>query len=463
MERFRLEAVACSRLRHDNVVFVTDFGFDENVGLYLVMEYLEGFTLKALLHHTDGLPVGRAARIGVQLCKAMSAAHRLSIVHRDLKPENVMILAELSRPDHVKILDFGIATVRTSDEEVGTEQQVIGTPSYMAPEQIVGGKAGTLPCVDIYASGLMLYAMLSGAPPFREGGDQQILQDHLRTRAPLVGESVAELSGSRLEALIASMLEKQPSRRPKSLDHVRDELQAALDELIEEGVEGSIYETLTMESLDAEAEATAIWNTDLSGTIRMTAVIRQIRAVSPDSSAAVLLDAIPTLETVRGEAVCLALWGILQQELLDHDADSLEFGAASDQLVLLLRAVLESHDGRELRPSQRKVFRAVKNTLPLLDRERIDALTRAMRPLVADPLFPDELAPAEHQGSWESFKAVMTTEIHLPWRRTGKRTPLDDLSLIQKLKQDVSLASIGAVLTHELRLFEEEQESEGED
>ena len=136
MERFRAEAIATSRLRHPNVVFVTDFGFDADVGLYLVMEHLGGCTLKELIHLSGALTVGRMAYIGDQLCAAMAAAHRLQIVHRDLKPENIIVLSDLSHQEHIKVLDFGIARLRDAAEE--EDEEVLGTPPYMAPEQITG-------------------------------------------------------------------------------------------------------------------------------------------------------------------------------------------------------------------------------------------------------------------------------------------------------------------------------------
>jgi hypothetical protein len=464
VERFRSEAVAASRLRHPNVVFVTDFGFDDEVGLYIVMEHLEGVTLKQLIRRKGALTVGRMARIADQLCSGMAAAHRLEIVHRDLKPENVIVLSDVARRDHVKVLDFGIARLRDQAEEEETE--VLGTPQYMAPEQIAGSAAAGKPTVDIYALGMVFYAMLTGEPAFDGPDHVRILEAQLRDTPAPVSRANPALAGSELEALIMEMLAKQPEKRPQRLEDVQERLAAAVAALVEEGVAGSSYVPPTEPEDLTKSDATAVWTGAVSGTIRMTAVLKQIRAVDPKSAAAVLLDAMPSLETIRGEALCLALWGVIQQELLEHEPGTAAFELGSDQLVLLLQAVLESHDGSNASSAQKKVFRAVRSTLPIFDDARRDAILRALRPLSANPLFPADLTETQHAGSWHAFKKVMTTEIHMPWRREkGEKPPpkpskaapakeeLARMSLMQKLKQDVSVASIGALLTHEIKLF----------
>jgi predicted Ser/Thr protein kinase len=123
-ERFRREAVACSRLRHENIVFVTDFG-----GIYLVMEYLEGVTLHTVLKRERRLRLARFARMASQLCDAISAAHRLGIVHRDLKPDNVMVLDDPALGERVKVFDFGIAHLREAGRNTGLTAvgSIVGT------------------------------------------------------------------------------------------------------------------------------------------------------------------------------------------------------------------------------------------------------------------------------------------------------------------------------------------------
>ena len=469
VERFRAEAIATSRLRHPNVVFVTDFGFDSSVGLYLVMEHLGGATLRDLIHRNGALTVGRMVHIGDQLCAAMAAAHRLEIVHRDLKPENVIVLSDLSHQEHIKVLDFGIARLRDAAEEASEE--ILGTPQYMAPEQIAGNELAALPTVDIYALGMVFHAMLTGQPAFVGDDHAAVLKAQLQQQPAPVSLSNPMLADSALEQLVLDMLAKQPERRPQNLTLVRQRLAEAIEELVEAGVAGSTYEPPALEA-DASGggDATAVWTGAVSGTIRMTAVIKQIRTVGPRSAAAVLLDAMPALETVRGETICLALWGILQQELLEHEPGSADFTLTTDQLVLLMQAILESHDGTEPSNAQLKMFRAIRITLPIIGADRRTAVLAALRPLSTSPLFPDDFIEQEHGGSWETVKRIMTAEIHLPWRRTGpdaspkpkvrksakvepSQEELAKMSLLQKLQQDVSVRSIGAVLSHEIRIF----------
>ena len=273
VDRFRSEAIAASRLRHPNVVFVTDFGFSEDLGLYIVMEHLEGFTLKALIRSAGGLTLGRMVHIGSQLCGALAAAHRLNIVHRDIKPENVMVLSDISLRDTVKILDFGIARLRDRSEE--EEEDVLGTPQYMAPEQITGRSSMVSPSVDIYALGMVFYAMLMGQPAFEGGSPQEILEAQLQKTPPSIGTEHAHLTGTLLESLVQDMLAKTPEKRPESLDVVHTRLNDALQELIDADVAGSIY-TPSMEDEWAGDEMTAVWTGAVSGTIRMTTVIKQI-------------------------------------------------------------------------------------------------------------------------------------------------------------------------------------------
>lgn len=470
VERFRTEAIASSRLRHPNVVFVTDFGFNESLGLYIVMEYLEGFTLKSLIRSGNGLSPGRMVHLGKQICSALAAAHRLDIVHRDIKPENIMVLSGLSQRDDAKILDFGISCLRKQVEEDQTAE-ILGTPQYMAPEQITGNAHANTPSVDIYALGMVFYAMLVGRPAFDEGEPQDILEAQLQKSAPHIGQSNPHLAATKLETLVAEMLQKTPERRPRTLDDVQARLDEAIEELVANGVAGSVYAPPSLEREWEGDEKTAVWTGAASGTIRMTTVIKQIRSVGPRSAAAVLLDAIPSLETLKGEALCLALWGVIQQDLLEHEDGTAAFQLSLDQLVLLVQAILESNDRVEISPAQHKIFRVLRSTLPIFDDRRRRAIKDALRPLAASPHYPSDLLDDEMSGSWQAFKKVMTTEIHFPWPRGRERIKVEEkshpsseelasMNLMEKLQQDVSLRSINALLFHELTLFGSPKEPE---
>ncbi len=460
VERFRLEAVACSRLRHENIVFVTDFGFEESLGLYIAMEFLDGRSLGRILRRDGPLTLGRMARIGEQISSAMAAAHRLDVVHRDLKPDNVFVLSDPGRQDFVKVLDFGIAKVRDADgRELTGEGHAVGTPRYMAPEQLmhrdhIGART------DIYALGCMFYAMLTGSPPFVEGSDFEILNCHVREIPKPIEEHLPELAGTRMATLIAQMLRKHYRKRPDSMEEVRERLQEAILELMAAGVPGAEYVPRTVE--EAASVQTGEFAAVLSAhPVRMSQVISRIKMAAPDSPSAALLAALPSVGALQGEVLCLALWGIIQQDLIDAELDSPLFDQTADQLLLLLQAVLESHDGQRPSQTQARVFRSLKNLLALLPRDRRRRIARALRPLAGNPLFPVSLLPGENTGSWSTIKAVLGTEITLPGLRRKEQDPaqkeeqerLARLSLKEKLQQDVSLTSLRAVLAHDITLF----------
>src|SRR5262245_32215160 len=156
--RFSREARAASRISHPNALSVTDFGEDEDGIVFLVMEYLNGKTLKQVIREEGPLPLGRTVDIMRQVCDAMQAAHSQGVVHRDLKSDNIMLLST-SVGDHAKVLDFGIAKINEpegrSDPGLTSPNLVIGTPQYMSPEQC-SQEAQIDERSDIYSLGVIL-------------------------------------------------------------------------------------------------------------------------------------------------------------------------------------------------------------------------------------------------------------------------------------------------------------------
>jgi hypothetical protein len=213
--RFTNEARVARTLANPHTVKVYDFGIDDGRP-YLVMELLVGKTLRQVLREQGALPAGRVIEVALAICAAIDEAHQRGIVHRDLKPENLMLLA----PKHtfVKVLDFGAAGGIAGPEAT---RSMVGTPRYMAPEQIQEGALDGR--VDVYALGVCLYEMLSGHVPFAGATALETMNAHLSDPVPpLVGHDCPPA----LRALVMRMLEKAPDARPASLREVERSLRA---------------------------------------------------------------------------------------------------------------------------------------------------------------------------------------------------------------------------------------------
>lgn len=222
VKRFEREAVAAGRIQHPNVAGASDFGRLKDGSFYLVLEYIAGQSLGGLIDSAGVMPPERAARIGLQIASALSAAHAEGIVHRDLKPENVMLPHGDHEGDIVKVLDFGMAKVAQADETQVTKLTmhgaVYGTPAYMAPEQAAGNEVDHR--ADLYALGLMLYEMVSGAPPFTADHVMALLVKQMTEQPPPLPSTVPR----QLTKLIMKLLEKAPANRQQSADEVVQDL-----------------------------------------------------------------------------------------------------------------------------------------------------------------------------------------------------------------------------------------------
>ncbi len=211
--RFATEAQAAAHIRHPNVIQVFDYGEDPHAGPYLVMEKLDGPTLADALA-AGPLPPARAAWLFAAMCAAVEAGHRRGIVHRDLKPANVMIAATDDGRELVKVLDFGLAVdLRLTASDPTPPGQLVGTIAYMAPEQAEGASAS--PRSDVYALGVILYEMVTGARPFQAPTPGELLLaihgGHYRPPHELVPDLPRGLA-----AAIARALVRNPDERPAS-------------------------------------------------------------------------------------------------------------------------------------------------------------------------------------------------------------------------------------------------------
>jgi serine/threonine-protein kinase len=215
--RFQREARAAAALGNSSVVTIYDTGVDDGAR-FIVMEYVVGRSLAAILAGEKPLPVDEAVRIAVRVASALATAHAAGILHRDIKPANVMIADDGA----VKVLDFGIA--RKLDGTTLTQvASVVGTAAYMPPERALG-EAGDARA-DVYSLGCLLYAMLAGGPPFRGDVAAVILHQQINAE-PRAPSELRERIPPSLDALVLAMLAKAPERRPQTAAEVRDRLAA---------------------------------------------------------------------------------------------------------------------------------------------------------------------------------------------------------------------------------------------
>lgn len=204
VERFIREAKSVARLAHPNVVAVFDQGAQGGY-VYLAMEYVAGCTLRDVLRERGALQPRAALDILEPVLAALGAAHRAGFVHRDMKPENVLI----GDDGRVKVADFGL--VRAVGSVTNTTGTILGTVSYLAPEQIEHGTADTR--ADVYACGVVLYEMLTGAKPHAGDTPAQVIYQHLNEDVPAPSDIVPGLAAG-LDALVASATARDPEVRP---------------------------------------------------------------------------------------------------------------------------------------------------------------------------------------------------------------------------------------------------------
>jgi serine/threonine protein kinase/HEAT repeat protein len=261
-ERFLSEARLASKIRHPNTVYIADFGVLDDGRAFLEMEFLAGRTLAAELRKGPIEPL-RACNIAMQIARGLQAVHEKGIIHRDMKPDNVFLLEQDGTSDFVKIVDFGIAKVtRRGDtpdsgkREAGSglhnaptapivakslpgkvpdgftqSGTVMGTPGYMAPEQISGDKLDVR--VDQYSLGCMLFEMLAGEPMFEAPSTMALLAKHITVPPPELRKKYPKAGVSKsLQALVLRLLAKDAGGRLRSMREVEAELQHEIDSLL---------------------------------------------------------------------------------------------------------------------------------------------------------------------------------------------------------------------------------------
>ena len=225
-ERFRREAQAAARLKHPNAVAIHDFGVSSEGMVYLVMELVEGDTLRRLIKEHGPLAPSAVSEILTQVCGALDAAHQQSIVHRDIKPDNIVVALTGTGP-RVKVLDFGIARLRDLKVLNNLTQtgSVVGTPHYMSPEQCLGEELDARS--DIYSLGVVLYEMLAGIVPFNSPTSMAVVVQHVNA-TPASLRALNMSIPAAVEAVVLRALEKRRDARPQTAGALATEFAAAV-------------------------------------------------------------------------------------------------------------------------------------------------------------------------------------------------------------------------------------------
>jgi eukaryotic-like serine/threonine-protein kinase len=240
MTRFQREAVAAANLKHPNIAEATDSGQIPDGRLFMVMEYVEGRTLRNLLGQGRLAPA-RAIHLIRQIGAAVSFAHGREVVHRDLKPENVVVFDRGDERDLVKVIDFGIARMRSSfgggKSGLTQEGSVVGTVEYMAPEQAMGQEVDAR--ADQYALGVIAFELFTGQPPYVSDEVTSLIYMHVGAPIPRVTDRAPELAaqgGAALDEAVARMMGKLPDERFPSLAEAVAALASAVESPAPAGV-----------------------------------------------------------------------------------------------------------------------------------------------------------------------------------------------------------------------------------
>ncbi len=306
--RFRQEAMVTGMLGNPHIVQVLDFNHTEDNTPYIIMELLEGEDLARRLRREKRLPVGRVAAIFKQVCSALYCAHEQGIVHRDLKPGNIFICNHEEVDDYVKVVDFGISKVLGVVSKITRPEAVMGSPSYMSPEQALARSPEIEPTSDIFSMGSILYLVLAGVPPFSAETRPGLLHKIVHDEPPPLGALRPGIPPA-VDKVIRCAMDKTPARRYQNMVEFWEAFALAV---------GADVGELKISGVSVEEQSTLIYSEELE--IDLDETSGETRELSSaDLSEDTDLDGPVTAETAS-------------EVVLDHRATVKEGGAPAVDL-----------------------------------------------------------------------------------------------------------------------------------
>ena len=358
-DRFLREAQAAGSLQHPNVVTIFDFG-EVDGHLYIAMEYVEGIDLERLLAAHEPLTIHQRLDIAIDVLNGLSYAHRHGIVHRDVKPANIRITEE----GRAKVMDFGVAYLDSSS--LTQTGMMMGTPSYMAPEQVVGGKITA--ATDIFAMGSVLYELLTGARPFEGNTLHNTLYKIVSEEPPPIRDVMPGLPAT-LDRIVRRALAKEPANRYQNALEMADDLAAVRAEIDSEN------KTTSTLSLRRSMETAMAKRTRKRSRNRMVAVAAALVVVIAAGASALWLGASDPGSS-GPSTVALAEPESADGDALPSVADSESVVPSTDSIAALRTGARDSTPAPE--PAMRTRTAATRGTVPprVVERNDPPAVTR---------------------------------------------------------------------------------------
>lgn len=352
--RFFLEASLCARLSHPNTIRIFDYGCHEETTFYIVMEYLEGVSVRKILRDAGPLEPERALAILSQVCAALIEAHDSGLVHRDLKPSNLFAVSDGMGGEHIKILDFGVVKQMAANLEITRVQSILGSPQYMSPEQVQGTEIDGRS--DLYSLGAILFQLLSGRVPFSGRDPMSVVVKHITDPVPAIYEiNPAVAIPADVEGIVRRAMAKAPADRFAS---ARDML--ATIQRVEAAISGTsdlaLARTVAPEAdlpasihdmptgvMDTEVDCMATNAVDQDNTLPLEDTLGQLAGVELEGYKAFIDLNCPYCYALFER---ISRWGVAGQIewcMIEHSSHVLEGGFDLHQEELLSNEVFEVH------------------------------------------------------------------------------------------------------------------------